>query len=479
MFRLTIKELQEKLTKQEITSIELVKTFLERIKKIDDKIGAYLSIMEARALKQAQEIDKTANIQSGLTGIPFANKALISIKGEECNAGSKILKNFKPIKNATVIDKLDKSGAICLGNTNMDEFAQGSSTENSGIQITKNPWDTKKVPGGSSGGAAAAVAADECVFALGTDTGGSVRQPAAFCGCVGLKVTYGRVSRSGVMAYGSSFDSVGAITKSVEDAALVLENIAGNDLQDFTTPKIAVPQYSANLESSLKGKKIAYIKEFMNNAALDPKIRTSIENLITALKKEGVLFEEISIPELDYAVACYYLLVKSEGSTNLHRYDGIRYGQATNQAKSIDDVYNFSRSEALGDEVKRCIMLGTYTLSAGYYDAYYLKAAKVRRLIKESFDQVFAKYNAVLAPVSPFLPFDIGEKSSDPLAMYLADVYTVSANLAGIPGVSLPIGVIDNLPTGVQILTKQFNEKELLEISYMIEKMVSFTRLKY
>ncbi len=479
MFRLTLKEAHEKLKNKEISAKELVEAYFKRIEETDSHVDAYLSVHKEKALKKAEEIDTKGDFSNPLTGIPFANKPIICIEGEECNAASKILKGFKPVENATIIEKLFNAGAISLGNTNCDEFAQGSSTENSGIKKTKNPWNTKKVPGGSSGGSAVAVTMDQCIFSLGTDTGGSIRQPASFCGCTGLKVTYGRVSRSGVMAYASSFDTIGHFTKTVEDAAIILEATAGNDPKDFTTPKVEVPKYSENLDISMKGKKLAYVKEYMNSKSFDPKIKASVEKTIKQLENEGIIFEEISIPELDYAITCYYILAKSEGSTNYHKYDGIRYGHATKNAHTIHEVYEKSRDEGFGDEVKRCIMLGTYALSSGYYDAYYLKAAKVRRLIKESFDRAFEKYDAIIAPVSPFLPFDLGEKFGDPLSMYLADSYTVAANIAGIPSISIPTEIIDGLPTSVQIMGKQFDELGIIQIGKKVEEMSGFERLKY
>ena len=479
MFRLTLKEAHEKLKNGEITSEQLVNAYFERIESTDEKVDAYLSLHKERAIAKAKEIDAKGDFSNPLTGIPYANKALIQIEGEECNAASKILKGFKPTENATVTNKLKAAGAIDLGNVNMDEFAQGSSTENSGLKITKNPWDESRVPGGSSGGSAAAVAADECIFALGTDTGGSIRQPAAFCGTVGLKVTYGRVSRSGVMAYASSFDTIGPLTKSVEDAALVLEAIAGTDKKDFTTPDVEVPKYSEMLEGDLNGKKIAVIKEFMEAESLDGDIKQATEEALEKMKSAGAEIVEVSIPELNYAIATYYLLVKSEGSTNLHRYDGIRYGQASKDAKDIDQTFTLSRSEGFGDEVKRCIMLGTYTLSAGYYDAYYKKAARVRRLIKEGFEKVFESADAIVAPVSPFFPPKIGENTEDPLAMYLLDIYTVPANLAGIPSLSLPVARVNDLPVNIQIMGKQFDEAGILQIGKQVEDLVNFERLAY
>lgn len=479
LFQLTLREAHEKLKNKEITSRALTQAFFDRIQNTDEKVDAYLSLHKDAALERAQAIDKEGNFLNPLAGIPFANKPIIQVKGEECNAASKILEGFTPVENATVIEKLFSAGAISLGNANMDEFAQGSSTENSAYKKTKNPWDLSRVPGGSSGGSAAAVASDECIFALGTDTGGSIRQPAAFCGCVGLKVSYGRVSRSGVMAYASSFDTIGPLTKTVEDAALVLEAIAGNDPKDFTTPKMEVPKYSEHLDAPMKGKTIVFIKEFFESESLDPNIKAATKDILEKLEKEGAVIREVSIPELNYAIATYYLLVKSEGSTNLHRYDGIRYGHATNKAKTIDEVFELSRSEGFGSEVKRCIMLGTYTLSAGYYDAYYLKAAKVRRLIKQGFEKVFAECDAIIAPVSPFMPFQIEEKAEDPLAMYLADIYTVPANLAGIPSLSLPIAITNGLPIGIQIMGKQFDELGILQIGKYIENMVQFKRLQF
>ncbi|HPO06119.1 MAG TPA: Asp-tRNA(Asn)/Glu-tRNA(Gln) amidotransferase subunit GatA, partial [Candidatus Gracilibacteria bacterium] len=427
--RLSILELNQKLKNHEISAKELVQEHFKVIENQDPQIGAYLNLHQDEASLETSQIDQKANFDQVLTGIPFANKPVISIQGRECNAASKMLAGFKPVANATVINKLQDKQAICLGNTNMDEFAQGSSTEYSAYQKTANPWDLTRVPGGSSGGSAAAVAAHEAVFALGTDTGGSIRQPAAFCGCVGFKLSYGRVSRSGVFAYASSLDTVGIFSRSTEDAALVLNSIAGRDEKDLTTSPQIVPNYLEQLKTPRKYK-LALIKEFIDHPQLDPAIKEKTRQVLEQYQKEGHQIEEVSMPELEQAVSTYFILAKSEGSTNLHRYDGIRFGHHDEQAQDLNDLFTNSRSQGFGKEVKRCIMMGTYCLSAGSYDDYYLKAAKVRRVISNSFQKVFNTYDGIICPTSPFLPFKFGEKSSDPVAMYCADMYTTPASLA-------------------------------------------------
>lgn len=473
----------------EISAQELVQDHIDRIKAEDAEIGAFITTTFDEALATAKKRDESKDFSLPLAGIPYTLKDLIALEGVKQTAGSKMLEDYVSPYTATVAQKLQEAGAIMLGKVNTDEFAMGSSCENSAIQSTKNPWNTKKVPGGSSGGGAAAVAKFFGYFSIGTDTGGSIRQPANFCGITGLKVSYGRVSRSGVIAYASSFDSVGPLTRNTEDAAKVLEVIAGTDILDKTTPVISVPKYSENLknpensEKPLAGKKIGFIREFMNAEGLNPEIKSEVEKSLELAKSQGAEIVEISLPLTDSAIPTYYLLVKAEASTNLARYDGIRFGKKIekSEADNLKDLYTKTREEGFGDEVKRAIMMGTYTLSAGYFDAYYLKAAKVRRLIKQEYDSAFEKVDAIIAPVSPFTAFNIGEKNDNPLEMYLADIFTVTANLAGICGLSIPTGMVgegnEKMPTGIQILGKAFDEQKILNIGFQLEKELGFEGL--
>lgn len=483
MHNLTIAEANQKLKNKEITSVQLTQAVLDRIKKVEPQIDAYLTLIEQEALAQAEIIDTNGDFSHPLTGIPVGIKDVYCTKGVKTTAASKILENYIPPYDATVIKKLKDAGAIIIGKVNTDEFTMGSSTENSAFKTTKNPWDLNRVPGGSSGGSAAAVAADECIFSLGTDTGGSIRQPASFCSCTGLKNTYGRVSRYGVMSYASSFDSIGPLTKTVEDAAIVLEAIAGEDPKDATTLNAVVPKYSEEIKQDIKGMRIGIPKEFFVEG-LDPQVEKITRDAIAKFEELGAVIEEVSLPLTKYAIATYYLLVKSEASTNLARYDGIKYGHTTedSEAKELADIYSYSRTEGFGDEVKRAIMMGTYTLSAGYYDAYYLKAAKVRRLIKEEYDRVFEKVDILLAPVSPVLPFKIGANIDDPLAMYLVDILTVPVNLAGICGLSIPAGFAEEegkrLPVGVQLLGPQLGESKILKAGYHFQQNTNYHKEK-
>jgi aspartyl-tRNA(Asn)/glutamyl-tRNA(Gln) amidotransferase subunit A len=483
---------------KKITVLQLVNDAITRIEAEDfgeNGIGSFTQTCFDEARDEAKKLDESGDFSGSLAGIPYTLKDVISVEGMKNTAGSKMLGNYQAPYDATVYEKLRDAGAILLGKVNTDEFTMGSSCETSQIVQTKNPWNTKKVPGGSSGGSAAAVAKGFGYFSIGTDTGGSIRQPANFCGITGLKVSYGRVSRSGIISYASSFDSIGPLTQNTQDAAKVLEVIAGNDKKDSTTPEISVPKYSEILEFSekdtensgkkLAGKKIGVIKEFMNAKGLDPQIKAEVEKTLELAKDLGAEIEEISLPLTEYAIPTYYLLVKAEASTNLARYDGIRFGKNEESLSSpvdnLQELYTKTREEGFGEEVKRAIMMGTYTLSAGYYDAYYLKAAKVRRLMKEKYDQAFEKVDAIIAPVSPFPAFGIGEKKDDPLEMYLADIFTVTANLVGICGLSIPTGLVgkedEKLPTGVQILGKAFTEEKILEIGNVLEKEIGFKGL--
>ena len=454
----------------EISLVQNVKEYLARINE-NKKLNAFNSVFEDESLKEAERIE--ANIKSGkhgkLAGAVIAVKDVLSIKNKPTTCSSKILKDFTALYTATAVQKLIDEDAIIIGKTNCDEFAMGSSNENSAFGNVLNPADNERVPGGSSGGSAAAVAADLCDAALGTDTGGSVRQPAAFCGVFGLKPSYGRVSRYGLTAFASSFDCIGSLTKNAEDAALILEVISGKDKCDSTSYETPVPEYSKNLNSEKKFK-IGLPKEcFGEGLSLETKNAT--DSLVKELSSKGFEIVDISLPHSEYTIATYYILTTAEASSNLARYDGAKYGYRSGKSSTLIDMYKSSRSEGFGTEVKRRIMLGTYVLSAGYYDAYYLKAQKVRRLIKNDFDKAFEKVDLILTPTAPTTAFKIGEKSGDPLEMYLSDIYTTSANLAGIPGISFPYNKDSNgLPIGLQFLSKQFDELSLLQMSSFIQK---------
>jgi len=462
---LTIKDVAEGLRKNEFSAEEIFDHYQKKIKKENKKFNAYLSTFDM------PKGNAGYNIQNELYGVPAAIKDNTLIDGTVCTAGSKILKNYISAYDATVIKKLRSSGASFLGKTNLDEFAMGTSTENSAFGPTKNPHDTSRVPGGSSGGSAAAVAADLAVFALGSDTGGSIRQPASFCGVVGLKPTYGRVSRHGLIAMASSLDQIGPITKNVYDAALVMNSISGHDDFDSTTAKKNVPDHTKNIEKNIKGLKVGVPKEFFREG-LSAEVEEKVRSTMSKLESIGCNLVDISIPNFEYALAAYYVIVPSEVSANLSRFDGIRYGHSSKSADTLIDTYFESRAEGFGPESKRRIMLGAYALSSGYYDAYYLKAQKVRRLIKNDFDSAFKKVDIIVGPVSPTTAFKIGEKSSDPLALYLEDIYTVPVNLAGLPGISVPCGLgrESGLPVGFQMIGKQFDEETLLRAAYQLEQ---------
>jgi aspartyl-tRNA(Asn)/glutamyl-tRNA(Gln) amidotransferase subunit A len=469
MIKLTIAEAHEGLKKKKFSCAELTKAYLDRIKKTDKNLHSYVTVTEEVALTDAKKIDKIGKFENPLKGIPMNLKDIICTAGIKTTACSKILENFVPPYDADVTARLKKAGCVLLGKANTDQFAMGSSTETSYFGVTKNPWDFKRVAGGSSGGPAASVAADQTTFAIGTDTGGSIRQPASLCSCVGLKVTYGRVSRYGVISYASSFDTIGPLTKTVEDAALVLNVIAGKSENDSTTPDEPVPDYTQFLKTDLKGVTLGIPKEYFEG--VEQETIDVIYKGIEVLKKLGAKVIEVSLPLTKYAIPAYYLLVKSEASTNMARYDGIKYGHTADNVKELLDIYVKSRSEGFGDEVKRAIMLGTYSLSAGYYDAYYLKAAKVRALMKQEFEEVFKKCDALIMPTSPFPAFGIGEKMEDPLAMYAADILTVTAGICGLPGLVVPAGFSKkNLPIGMQILGNQFKEGNILRVGHAFEK---------
>lgn len=469
---LTIKDIKDGLTKGHFTAEEIFNKYSAKIAKENKKLNAYLSVFENCKL----EIENSA--ATPLWGVPCAIKDNMLIEGTAATAGSKILKNYISSYDATVIKNLKKSGAMFLGKTNLDEFAMGTSTENSAFGPTKNPHDLTRVPGGSSGGSAAAVAADLCVFALGSDTGGSVRQPAGMCGVVGLKPTYGRVSRHGLIAMASSLDQIGPITKNVYDSALVLNIISGQDIFDSTTVSNKVPDFTENLDKGIKGLRVGVPKEFFAMPAgrqgkgLDGEVEEKIRSTITKLAELGAEIVEISLPNFEYALATYYIIVPSEVSANLSRFDGIRYGHSSKDAKTLLDTYLESRSEGLGAEPKRRIMLGAYALSSGYYDAYYLKAQKVRALIKKDFDDAFKQVDVIVGPTAPHSAFKLGEKISDPLSLYMEDVYTVPVNLTGLPGISIPCGngTISKMPIGFQIIGRSFDEETILRVSYQLEQ---------
>ena len=473
LHELTITQAHEKLINKEISATELIRAFLTRINSIDKKIAAFLSVFEDSAMSQAKEIDN--QISGGekismLAGIPLAVKDNILIEGEKCTAASKILENYVAPYDATCIKKLKKAGAIFLGKTNLDEFAMGSSTENSGFKTTHNPQDLSRVPGGSSGGSAAAVKANECIAGLGSDTGGSIRQPASLCGTVGLKTTYGAVSRYGLIAFASSLDQIGPLTKNIEDAQIIFNIIKGKDSKDSTSVELKSP--TSNLE--LRTVRIGVPKEYFTKG-IDPEVEKIIKKFIQKIEKEGAKIKEISLPHTKYALPCYCLIAASEASANLARYDGIKYGAPNTKDQTSDllESYLKTRGQGFGDEVKRRIMLGTYALSSGYYDAYYLRAQKVRTLIRKDFEKAFQEVDLILTPTSPFTAFKIGERAQNALSMYLADIFTVSVNLAGLPALSMPCGEIQGLPVGLQIIGKSFRENEIFKIGSFFEKIIN------
>ena len=479
MDNLSAKQLRDKIAAGQISSVEATETIFKNIEDRESVIGAYISTYRDKALEKAAEVDKriAAGEPTGqLAGVPVAVKDIMCTTFGATTCASKILENFHAPYNATVVEKLISADAVIVGKTNMDEFAMGSSTENSGLKQTVNPWDHTRVPGGSSGGSAAAVAGGLCFAALGSDTGGSIRQPAGFCGVVGLKPTYGRVSRFGLVAYGSSLDQIGPITRTVADSALMMNVIAGHDPADSTSVDEAVApvcDYLEKLDEPMKKLKIAIVPEF--NVGAEKQTQKALADAIDIYRELGAEIIEINMPHLDYAIAAYYVIATAEASSNLARYDGVHYGHRSEKAADYVEVYSKSRAEAFGKEVKRRIMLGTYTLSSGYYDAYYLKALKVRNLIRADFTNAFEKCDCIMMPVSPTAAFKIGEKVNDPLTMYLSDIYTIAANLAGIPGISIPCGFDDNnLPIGLQILSPAFTEDKLLRIARMFEKETDY-----
>ena len=473
-FKNDLSSLHAGLLNKDFSAQELTAETFEQIKARDQKIESFLTLNEQQALAAAKKVDEDGITDADkLAGIPVGIKDNIVTKGLKTTAASKILGNFEPVYDATVMDKLNAAKMINVGKLNLDEFAMGGSTENSAFKITKNAWDQTKVPGGSSGGPAAAVASGQLLAALGTDTGGSIRQPAAFNGIVGVKPTYGRVSRYGVIAFGSSLDQVGPMTRSVKDNALMLSAIAGHDKHDFTTSEREVPDFTANLDGDIKGMRIGVPKEFMDQGVADD-VREAIKNAIKIYEKLGATVEEVSLPYSKYGVPVYYIIASSEASSNLQRYDGIRYGFRADDVKNLEDVYVRSRSEGFGDEVKRRIMLGTFSLSAGTYDAYFKKAAQVRTLICQDFSNVFENYDLILAPTTTSTAFGIGEEINDPVTMYMNDILTIPVNLAGLPGMSLPAGFSNGLPIGMQLIAPQFGEETMYRAGYAFEQATDF-----
>ncbi|MED4533340.1 Asp-tRNA(Asn)/Glu-tRNA(Gln) amidotransferase subunit GatA [Metabacillus fastidiosus] len=480
LFDHKLSELKSLLHKKEISVTDLVDESYKRIQAVDDKVGAFLTLNEENARAYAKELDEALDNRSEfglLFGMPIGIKDNIVTKDLRTTCASKMLENFDPIYDATVMHHLKEAEAVTIGKLNMDEFAMGSSSENSAFKTVKNPWDLDRVPGGSSGGSAAAVAAGEVPFSLGSDTGGSIRQPASYCGVVGLKPTYGRVSRFGLVAFASSFDHIGPITRHVEDNAYILQAISGLDEMDSTSANVDVPDFLSALTGDVKGLKIAVPKEYLGEG-VGEEAKQSVLDALKVLEGLGATWEEVSLPHSKYALATYYLLSSSEASANLSRFDGIRYGYRTDNAENLIELYKQTRAEGFGDEVKRRIMLGTFALSSGYYDAYYKKAQKVRTLIKKDFDDVLEKYDVIIGPTAPTPAFKIGENISDPLTMYANDILTIPVNLAGVPAISIPCGFANGLPLGLQIIGKHFDESTVYRVAHAYEQATEHHKAK-
>ena len=477
--RITAHEARGLLDRGEVSSVELTQAVLDRIREVDDRVKAFVTVTDELALEQARRADE--RIASGdaqpLTGVPMQLKDNMCTRGVATTCSSRMLDSFVPTYSATVTRKLYEQGAVLVGKGNLDEFAMGSSTENSGFFPTHNPWDLERVPGGSSGGAAAAVAAGECVYSLGSDTGGSIRQPAALCGVVGMKPTYGAVSRYGLVAFASSLDQIGPITKDVTDCAIVLSAVAGHDPADSTSIRFDVPDYPAALRDDLSGLRIGVPKEYFIDG-LEKGVEGAVRQAIGVLEDLGAEIQETSLPHTGYALAVYYILAPSEASANLARYDGVKYGYAAQDAGSMWDALEKTRQQGFGPEVKRRIMLGTYALSAGYLDAYYIKAQKVRTLIRQELQEAFTRFDALVMPTSPSVAFRLGDKMDDPVQMYLNDILTMPANIAGIPGISVPCGVVDGLPVGLQFMAKPLGEETLLRVAYAYEQATDWHTLR-
>ena len=478
---LTVHELKEKLDNKELTVCEITKAYVDRINEKEPDVKAFVNILTEEAMEEAKNIEQkiaSGEISSKYAGIPIGIKDNMCTKGVKTTCSSKMLENFVAPYNATAVEKLKNENLIDLGKLNMDEFAMGASTEYSAFKKTVNPWNLNKVPGGSSGGSAAAVAANLVPWALGSDTGGSIRQPASFCGVVGLKPTYGLVSRYGLVAFASSLDQIGPITKDVEDSAILLNIIAGHDEKDTTSINIEKKDYTKALKNDVKGLRIGIPKEYYGEG-INSEVKEALEKAIEEYKAMGAIVEEFSLPIADYALATYYIIACAEASSNLGRFDGIRYGYRTENFENLRDIFINSRTEAFGEEVKRRIILGTYVLSSGYYDAYYKKAQQVRTLVKKEFDKAFENYDVLITPTSPTVAFNIGQRSNNPLEMYLADICTVSVNIAGLPGISIPCGVnSEGMPIGMQIIGKHFDEETILNAAYTYEQHTNF-RDKY
>lgn len=478
ILNMTALEIGAAIKEKKITAVDAVKAVLDAISKTDWAVNAYITVNGEEALKKAEEVQ--AKIDKGeltgpLAGVPFAIKDNICTKGVKTSCASKILGDFAPVYNATVIEKLENEGAIVLGKVNMDEFAMGSTCETSAYGETKNPWDLTKVPGGSSGGAAASVASKEAVIALGSDTGGSIRQPAAYCGVTGLKPTYGTVSRFGLIAYASSLDQIGPVAKDVADCAAAMDVICGIDKNDGTSLDIGTPDYLKNLNDDVKGMKIGLPKECFETKGLDPEVAESVKSVAEVLKQKGAIVEEISLPFLDYVIPTYYIIAAAEASSNLSRFDGVKYGFRAKDYDGLTDLYNATRSEGFGDEVKKRILLGTFVLSSGYYDAYYRKALKVKAVIKQKFDEIFQNYDLILCPVAPTTAPKIGDSLSDPMQMYLSDIFTVSVNIAGLPGLSVPCGFDKSgMPVGAQLIGQVLSEQKVLNAGFAFQNATDY-----
>ncbi|NOU92639.1 Asp-tRNA(Asn)/Glu-tRNA(Gln) amidotransferase subunit GatA [Paenibacillus sp. LMG 31456] len=476
LFDLKLQEIHNRLKAKEITVSDLVSESYGRIGQVDGKVKAFLTLDEENARAAAKLLDEKLGLSDSnglLFGLPIGIKDNIVTEGVTTTCASQFLRNFNPVYDATVVTKLKEAQAVSIGKLNMDEFAMGGSNENSSFHTTYNPWNLEHVPGGSSGGSAAAVAAGEVYFSLGSDTGGSIRQPAAYCGIVGLKPTYGLVSRFGLVAFASSLDQIGPLTKNVEDSAYLLQAIAGYDPKDSTSAKVDIPDYLSALSGDVKGLRIALPKEYMGEG-IDPQVREAVQSALKVFEGLGAVVEEVSLPHSEYAVATYYLLASSEASSNLARFDGVRYGVRAENPRNLLELYHKSRSEGFGPEVKRRIMLGTYALSSGYYDAYYLKAQKVRTLIKQDFDNVFEKYDVIIGPTAPTTAFKVGSQVDNPLTMYLNDIMTIPVNLAGVPAISIPCGFVEGLPVGLQIIGKALDESTILRVAHAFEQNTDF-----
>ncbi|MCP5215896.1 MAG: Asp-tRNA(Asn)/Glu-tRNA(Gln) amidotransferase subunit GatA [Pseudomonadales bacterium] len=479
MHNKTIAELSQGLAKGEYSSVELTQDFLQRIKRLDGQYNAFISVTDEQAMNAARHADsmRTAGDAKPFTGIPIAHKDIFLTQGIKTTCASKILDNFIAPYDAAIVTQFKNAGAVCLGKTNMDEFAMGSSNETSFYGPVKNPWDTTCVPGGSSGGSAAAIAARLAPGATATDTGGSIRQPAALCGVTGLKPTYGRISRWGMIAFASSLDQAGPIARSAQDCAMMLDVMAGFDPKDSTSIDSPVPDYCADLDNSLEGLRIGLPKEFFSEG-LDPAIAEAIQTAIREYEKLGATVKEISLPHSDLSVPVYYVIAPAECSSNLSRFDAVRFGYRCQDPKDLEDLYKRSRAEGFGREVKRRILIGTYVLSEGYFDAYYLKAQKLRRLIKEDFVKAFQEVDVIMGPTSPSTAFNLGEKTSDPVSMYLADIFTISTNLAGLPGMSVPCGMVNNKPVGLHLIGNYFDEARLLNIAHRYQQATDWHQQK-